>query len=81
MGTVLRKGNRTFVVDAVFYYRVECYRCGGLSIAGLSPEEAVEIACENGWREMHDGKMICQLCDLGVGYEDSRGAAFLGQER
>lgn len=81
MGTVLRKGNKTFVVEAIFYYQVECSECGGLSIAGLSPEEAVEIACENGWREMHDGKMICQLCDMGVNYGDQGDLARLGQQQ
>lgn len=83
MGTVLRKGNKTFVVEAIFYYQVECSECGGLSIAGLSPEEAVEIACENGWRETFDGKMICSLCDYGGDYVDggAKGSiAQLGQE-
>lgn len=81
MGTTVCKGVKSFYVEAVFYYQVECFKCGGLSIAGLSPEEAVEIALESGWRELSDGRMICQLCDLGVGYEDSGGSTFVGQER
>lgn len=80
MGTVLRKGNKTFVVEAIFYYQVECSKCGGLSIAGLSPEEAVEIAVESGWREMADG-MICSLCDLGVQHEGAGRHVGMGQER
>lgn len=66
MGTTLKKGNKTFFVEAIFYYQVECAFCGGRSIAGLSPEEAVEIAAEHGWRELSNGKMICGLCDAGM---------------
>lgn len=81
MGTILRKGNKTFVVEAVFYYQVQCPVCGGLSIAGLSPEDAIEIAVESGWRELHDGRMICSLCDMGVNYEGSGRYVGLGEER
>jgi len=83
MGTILRQGNKTFVVEAVFYYQVQCPVCGGLSIAGLSPEDAVEIATESGWRETLDGNIICPICDYGGEYVDggAKGSlAELGQE-
>ncbi|MEM2592571.1 MAG: hypothetical protein QXI60_08310 [Thermofilaceae archaeon] len=69
MGTTVRRGMKSFYVEAVFYYHVECSNCSGLSGAGLSPEEAIEIAIEGGWREMCDGRMICPACDLACDLE------------
>lgn len=55
-----KKDGRWFKASAVFYYQLICDRCGGLSREGLSPEEALEIAEEDGWSLGR--KTLCPLC-------------------
>lgn len=62
MGTTIRKGAKSFLVVTISYYHLECSKCGRLSPEGLSPEETLEIATDNGWLETHDGRMICPDC-------------------
>ncbi|MCS7283322.1 MAG: hypothetical protein NZ769_08260 [Anaerolineae bacterium] len=42
-------------------YAVECNRCGGHGPWGLSPEEARELAAEEGW-ELWQEQAVCYFC-------------------